>query len=94
MTDSVAVRGADGSLSVFVVNRSLDSSVDFKIALPEQDRLRQATVSTLHEDDPSARNTLEDQERVVMHARKDFKMDEDALSLQLPPVSWTVIHLF
>ena len=93
MIDSVAVRGADGSLSVFAVNRSLDSSVDFNVVLTEQDRHRHATVSTLHEADPSARNTLEDQERVVMHTRKDFRMDEDAISLQLPPISWTVIHL-
>ena len=93
MTDSVAVRGADGSLSVFAVNRSLERAVDFSIVLPEQDRHRKVAVSTLHEDDPSARNTLEHQERVVMHARQDFKREENVINLQLPPISWTLIHL-
>lgn len=95
--DAVAVRGGDGSLSVFVVNRDLGREASFEVAVPRgAGRVwRERVAFTLHDDDLYACNTLGDQTRVVPHDNATLKVDEadGSLSITLPPVSWTVIHL-
>ena len=93
--DSVAVRGADGSLTVFVVNRSLQAGSEFEIKLPEGFKASEVEAQTLHEDDILARNTLEDQYRVTLHSNDAVRFDADAgmIAAILPPVSWTAIHV-
>ena len=49
--NSVAVRGEDGTISVFVVNRSMEAANDFAIKLPEGFALSAVEAQTLHEDD-------------------------------------------
>ena len=93
MTDSVAVRRADGSLAVFVVNRSLDDAVDFRVRLPEGTQVTAIHADTLHEDDMMARNTLDDQNRVTLHGNDTARLDGHEVSVTLPPVSWTALHV-
>ncbi|MCH9275153.1 alpha-N-arabinofuranosidase [Bifidobacterium amazonense] len=93
--NSVAVRGADGSINVFVVNRSLDESNEFEIALPKGASYAAAEAQTLHEDDIDAKNTLDDQNRVTLHANDSVAFDAAAgtVRVTLPPVSWTAIRV-
>ena len=93
--DSVAVRGADGSVTVFVVNRSLQTASEFEVKLPEGFKASEVEARTLHEDDILARNTLEDQNRVTLHSNGTARLDADAgmVTATLPPVSWTAIHV-
>lgn len=93
--DSVAVRGKDGSVSVFVVNRSMDTANDFVIKLPEGLTLSSVEAQTLHEDDLLAKNTLEDQNRVVLHSNGTITSDAESgtVRVTLPPVSWTAVHV-
>lgn len=93
MTDSVAVRGADDSISIFVVNRSLDRGIDYSLALPESDHDWRVTVKSVHDEDIHAQNTLENPDRVGVHDRTDYSREGQELKIVLPPVSWTVIHL-
>ena len=92
--DSVAVRGADGSMNVLAVNRSLDSDVDFEIKLPEGFVASTIEAKTLHDSDLDAKNTLTDQNRVVLHDNDTAKLDSQGknASVSLPPVSWTALH--
>lgn len=92
--DSVAIRCADGSMSVFAVNRSLDSDVDFEIKLPERFVASTIEAKTLHDSDLDAKNTLTDQNRVVLHDNCTAKLDSQGknASVSLPPVSWTALH--
>ena len=92
--DSVAVRCADGSMSVFAVNRSLDSDGDFEIKLPERFVASTIEAKTLHDSDLDAKNTLTDQNRVVLHDNCTAKLDSQGknASVSLPPVSWTALH--
>ncbi|NEG54870.1 arabinosylfuranosidase ArfA [Bifidobacterium platyrrhinorum] len=96
--NSVAVRGADGSMSVFVVNRSMDEATEFEVRLPEDGSFSAVTAWTLHDDDLSARNTLDDPERVTLHANESaaFDASDDSghvVKVSLPAASWTAIQV-
>ncbi|KAB8287397.1 alpha-L-arabinofuranosidase, partial [Bifidobacterium avesanii] len=101
--DAVAVRRPDGSVAVFAVNRSLEAPAEFEIALPEREAgangadgkaWSEVAARTLHEDDMTAANTLEDQNRVTLHANRTAALTGDgtAVRVTLPPVSWTVVE--
>lgn len=95
--DSVAVRCADGSVAVFVVNRSLEDEASFEVQLPAGSVAADATLSavTLHDDDIYAANTLDDQNRVTLHdnATASLGAAAGAVTVTLPPVSWTALHI-
>lgn len=95
--DSVAVRCADGSIAVFVVNRSLKEAADFEIRLPGGADANAGRVEalTLHEDDILAKNTLDDPDRVTLHPNDTIALDaaSGTVTATLPPVSWTAIHI-
>ena len=93
--NSVAVRGADGSVTVFVANRSLDTSSDFEIELPKDFAGQTVEAQTLHEDDIFACNTLEERNRVTLHPNDTVALDAAAgtVRMTLPPVSWTAISV-
>ena len=95
VVNSVAVRGADGSVTIFVVNRSLELSNDFEIQVPDDGNFTEATAQTLHEEDLLARNTLENQDRVILHTNDSvtFSADDAIVHVTLPPVSWTAVHV-
>ena len=93
MTDSVVVRGADGSLTIFVVNRSLDRSVEYRSDVSGLYKAGKVVIQSIHDKDVAARNTLEDPKRVGLQTRKDFTFENGKLSIMLPPVSWTAIHI-
>ncbi len=90
--NAVAVRGADGKLSVFAVNRSLDEAQEFEIKLPAGRTVSSVNSRILHEDDIWAKNTSENKTRVTMHENDSAVLDsaENIIRMTLPPVSWTV----
>ncbi|WEV46917.1 alpha-L-arabinofuranosidase [Bifidobacterium sp. ESL0690] len=96
--NAVAVRGADGSVSVFAVNRSLDTPAEFEVKLPDEVCAQSGlnvTAQTLHDDDINAKNTREDQNRVALEENKtvSFNVDTETVKVTLPAVSWTAIHV-
>lgn len=98
VVDSVAVKCSDGSLAVFVVNRSLDETSDFSIQLPAGAAVSKVEAHSLFDADISAKNTLENQTRVSLRENSTAHLVNSgsalpAASVSLPPVSWTVIHL-
>lgn len=95
LVNSVAVRRFDGSTAVFVVNRSVNQTQKFEIALSNESPLSVATAKTLHEDDALAKNTLENQTRVTLHDNDTVTCSASSgiVTISLPPVSWTAIHI-
>lgn len=91
--DAVGVRCADGSIAIFVANRSTDTAEELQVSLPNT--VSSAEAQTLHEDDVWATNTKDDPDRVVMHPNDTAALTDEGngLSITLPPVSWTAIHL-
>ncbi|KFF31551.1 alpha-N-arabinofuranosidase [Bifidobacterium bombi] len=94
MVNAVAVTQSDGSVTVFASNRSLQTSAHFEIDLPEDTDLKRIDVQTLHEDDIYAANTKDEQNRVTLHRNDSVKVEgRHTLSVDLPAVSWTAIHI-
>lgn len=91
--NSVTVQRADGSLAVFVVNRSMDKENRLTVDFPASARHSQVKAYTLHEDDLLAVNTLQDQNRVILHDNPTALIDADShqCSVALPAVSWTML---
>ncbi|MDN3482394.1 alpha-N-arabinofuranosidase [Arthrobacter sp. APC 3897] len=94
MVDAVATSDeAAGTAAVFLVNRSLTETVTVSIDAGTLgvDTLRSA--DTLHDDDFSATNTLNNQDRVVPEPNKSARIDNGTVTVTLPPVSWTALDL-
>jgi alpha-N-arabinofuranosidase len=92
--DAVAtVDDATGRISVFFVNRSVDDGASIEIDLREFGELGILESIVLQDDDPYAKNTLEEQERVVPRPIEAAKIDGGVLRLSVPPVAWGAVHL-
>ncbi|MET9563956.1 alpha-N-arabinofuranosidase [Streptomyces tauricus] len=90
---ATAVRAEDGSVTVFAVNRSRTESLPLEVTL---DALGLTTVtehSALSDEDPEARNTLTDPDRVRPHDVPDTTLQNGKLTTTLEPLSWNVIRL-
>ena len=61
--------------NVFAVNRSLDSDVDFELSCLKEFVASTIEAKTLHDSDLDAKNTLTDQNRVVLHDNDTAKLD-------------------
>jgi alpha-N-arabinofuranosidase len=93
--DGVATRDeTTGAVSVFLVNRSRTEAIDVTVRVSTGDdrALHVANTYVLADDDIDARNTLDDQDRVVP-VPIDVTYDDDTLTVRLPPVSWTAVEL-
>ena len=65
-----------------------------EIKLPEGLFAKTVTAQTLHDDDLLAKNTLDNQNRVVLHDNDTASLDGETgmAHVVLPPVSWTALH--
>jgi len=87
----------DDGVSLFVVNRSATDAATLRVDLAPlvRDLGRDLTVAEshlLHDDDLYAANTLSDQTRVGVRDA-GAAIDGDALTVELPAVSWAAIRL-
>ena len=87
--DAVATHDADSATaSVFLVNRDrLPCRVS--IALGNLCAERLIETCTLADADPYAQNTLADQTRVVLRPNPSAELASGAVSVTLPPISWS-----
>ena len=95
LVNSVVVRRIDGSLAIFVTNRSIDRSTEFEILLPSNFGPRRVEAKTLSDRDYFASNTVDEQSRVKMQRNDTAVLDDGnrRLHIVLPPVSWTAISV-
>jgi alpha-N-arabinofuranosidase len=82
-----------GALTAFLVNRSLADEARVEIDLSAFGARRIVEVLTFSSDDPHWRATEEDSTSVLPVANDSAVIDGDALSLGLPPVSWSMVRL-
>jgi alpha-N-arabinofuranosidase len=94
LVDAVATIDDDsGSVSVFLVNRSQDPATIVSIDIGSLGAARLAECSTLADDDPNATNTLEQPNRVAPSPNQSARIDDNVLTVELPPISWTALRL-
>ncbi|QKJ18051.1 arabinosylfuranosidase ArfA [Microbacterium hominis] len=84
---------ATGTVAIFVVNRSLTETTALQFDLGALSNAATGTAQTLSDEDIYAVNTLENPNRVSMRDNDSLILDDGVGSVELPPVSWTVILL-
>jgi alpha-N-arabinofuranosidase len=86
-----------GAVCVFLVNRSLTDEATVTIDLSafgaSGANMRLLSALTLGDADASARNTLVEPERIAPHENVTTALEEDTVTMVLPPVSWSVLAL-
>ncbi|MCT2593201.1 alpha-N-arabinofuranosidase [Streptomyces sp. N2-109] len=90
---ATAVHGDDGTVTVFAVNRSQTEALPLEVALHGLEVSSVLQHSALADEDPEARNTLAEPERVIPHEAADTVLKAGVLSAVLEPLSWNVIRL-
>jgi alpha-N-arabinofuranosidase len=92
IVDAVATHDPEtGGVTVFAVNRSLTESARFEIDSSALGGLTATTATSLFDDDIHAANTLESPERVTPQENDTVQASGGAISVTLPPCSWTVL---
>ncbi|MGW0561316.1 arabinosylfuranosidase ArfA [Streptomyces sp. NPDC003016] len=90
---ATAVRGDDGTVTVFAVNRSQGEPLPLEVALHGLSLTSVVEHSVLADTDPEARNTLADPERVTPREARGTTLRGGTLSTTLEPLSWNMIRL-
>ena len=90
---ATAVHGEDGTVTVFAVNRGRSEPLPLDVALYDLGVTEVVEHTALCDADPEARNTLDDQERVVPHTVDGTTLTDGRLHAVLEPLSWNVIRL-
>jgi alpha-N-arabinofuranosidase len=82
-----------GKAAVFVVNRDLRNATTVRIDVRDLGVTRVAEAVSLHDDDPYARNTSEQPDRVGLKPNDSTAVEDGIVTVVLPPVSWSAISL-
>ena len=93
LVDAVATVDERGSVAVFLVHRGLDAPTTASIDIGSLGPVRLGESITLADDDPTATNTLEHQDRVTPAANRSARIEDGVLMIELPPISWTAVQL-
>ncbi len=94
LVDAVATIDNDsGEVAVFLVHRSQNAATTVSIDVGSLGRIRLAESLTLADDDPTATNTLEHQERVAPAPNRSVRIEDGLLTVELPAISWTALQL-
>jgi len=96
MVNSVTIRCEDGSLAIIMVNRSINRCIKFEIELPGSGLSRKVVgAKTLHDDDPLAKNTQSNPNKVTLKDNDSVIIDKSSnmLSINLPNDSWSIINI-
>jgi alpha-L-arabinofuranosidase len=94
LVDAVATHDdGTGATAVFLVNRSQTEETTVTIDIAALDGFSTVTAESLYDTDVYAKNTLEEPERVTMKTNTSAKLDGGAVTITLPPVSWTAVSL-
>jgi alpha-N-arabinofuranosidase len=92
--DAVAtVDNGTGAVAVFLANRSQHGSTTVLINIGSLSQLHLAESITLADDDPTATNTLEHQDRVTPTPNHSAGINNGVLTIELPAISWTALHM-
>ncbi|MFJ6001027.1 alpha-N-arabinofuranosidase [Arthrobacter sp. NPDC092385] len=94
LVDAVATHDDEtGATAVFLVNRSQTEETTVTIDIAALNGFSTVTAESLYDTDVYAKNTLEEPERVTMKTNTSAKLDGGAVTITLPPVSWTAVSL-
>ena len=87
------VANTDGGLTLFALNRHLSEPLALDFEARGFASLAVESAETMHDADLSAHNSKEAPDRVAPRPLKNVKCRGCALTMRLPPASWTVVRL-
>ena len=91
--DAVATHDAEtGASAIFLVHRGRGDAVELRIDVAGLGDVEIVEAHVLHDDDPYARNTLEDPERVQPRTL-ETRLADGILHVTLPPIAWAALSL-
>ncbi|WP_258804190.1 alpha-N-arabinofuranosidase [Pseudarthrobacter sp. NS4] len=94
LVDAVATHDDEtGATAVFLVNRSQTEETTVTIDIAALNGFSSVEAQSLFDTDVYAKNTLEEPERVTMKTNTSATLDGGAVTITLPPVSWTAVSL-
>ncbi|MEO6117232.1 MAG: alpha-N-arabinofuranosidase [Pseudolysinimonas sp.] len=94
LIDAVATHdAATGRTAIFLVNRSQTDEAAVTIDIGTLGEVRLVSAETLSDADVTAKNTLQQPDRVALAANGSVALSGGAVSITLPAVSWTAIEL-
>jgi len=82
-----------GEAAVFLVHRERHEGVDVAIDVTGFGDVELVETHLLHDDDPSASNTLEHPDRVQPRALEGARIEDGILRVTLPPIAWAALAL-
>lgn len=91
--DAVATLEEDGSVSIFCVNRDMESDFQLELDLRSFGDLKLKEHTMLHHDDVKAINTEENPHNVYPTAGPGGEIKDGKATLTIPALSWNVIRL-
>ncbi|MFF7682166.1 alpha-N-arabinofuranosidase [Microbacterium sp. NPDC007973] len=91
--DAVATHDAEtGESAIFLVHRGRGDAVELRIDVAGLGDVEIVEAHVLHDDDPSASNTLDDPERVQPRTL-GTRLTDGILHVTLPPIAWAAVAL-
>ncbi len=91
LIDAAAVLADDGSLNIFVLNRSTDNDIELLCDLRAFGKISFKEQVVLHHDDVKAINSEAKPNNVVPVIHHDYESDRAKFSILLPALSWNVL---
>jgi len=88
-----AATTSEAGTSVFLINRSLDTSLTVELEVDALDLTGGVEARGIWDDDRGARNTLLEPERVGVRANRTVARDGGVVRLELPAASWTAVTI-
>jgi len=89
--DAAAVLGDDGSLNIFVLNRSADSNIELSCDLRAFGNICFKEHIVLHHDDVKAINSEDKPNEVMPVIQQGYESENGKISIPLPALSWNVL---
>ncbi|MBA2697901.1 MAG: alpha-L-arabinofuranosidase, partial [Nocardioidaceae bacterium] len=94
LVDATATYDEDaGELAIFAVNRSRADPIEITLDVRGFPGGSTLEATTLHHHDSATRNVAEDPDRVAPRRLEQASLAEGHLTVVLPALSWSVIHL-
>lgn len=95
LIDAVATFDEDrGAAAAFLVNRSQTEYVSIDMDVRSIGPLSKVSATSLWDDeDVHAKNTLTEQDRVILRPNVSATLDAGKVRVVLPPVSWTAVSM-
>ena len=83
----------EGKLAVFLVNRSVDEAVEGTVDTSRTPVTEVLEALSMYGDDRLAVNSAEHPNRVTPRPNESVKLEDETLTVTLPPISWTALSL-